>query len=65
VHGWNIYEEYNYQESSGKTDRSEFKQLLLEAYQKKLDPVLFWSLDRFSHRGHLEAHLMSAITGAE
>ncbi len=39
--------------SGGKSDRSEFKQLLLEAYQKKFDLVVFWRLDRFSREGAL------------
>jgi len=41
------------QESGGKTDRAEFKQLLLQAYQKKFDLVVFWRLDRFSREGAL------------
>ena len=39
--------------SGGKSDRTEFKQLLLEAYQKKFDLVVFWRLDRFSREGAL------------
>ncbi|SMB92445.1 resolvase-like [Hymenobacter roseosalivarius DSM 11622] len=39
--------------SGSKADRSEFKQLLLEAYQKKFDLVVFWRLDRFSRGGAL------------
>lgn len=39
--------------SGGKSDRSEFKQLLLEAYQKRFDLVVFWRLDRFSREGAL------------
>jgi DNA invertase Pin-like site-specific DNA recombinase len=42
-----------YQESGGKADRTEFKQLLLEAYQHKFDLVVFWRLDRFSREGAL------------
>ena len=38
--------------SGGKSDRSKFK-LLLEAYQKKFDLVVFWRLDRFSREGAL------------
>ena len=41
------------QESGGKAERSEFKQLLLEAYQHKVDLVVFWRLDRFSWEGAL------------
>lgn len=39
--------------SGGKSDRSEFKHLFLEAYQKKFDLVVFWRLDRFSREGAL------------
>lgn len=43
------------QESGGKADRTEFKQLLRQAYQKKFDLVVFWRLDRFSREGALAA----------
>jgi DNA invertase Pin-like site-specific DNA recombinase len=48
-----IYKVYTDQESGGKTERAEFKTLLLEAYQKKFDLVVFWRLDRFSREGAL------------
>lgn len=48
-----IYKVYTDQESGGKADRTEFKTLLLEAYQKKFDLVVFWRLDRFSREGAL------------
>jgi DNA invertase Pin-like site-specific DNA recombinase len=51
-HG-SIYKVYTDQESGGKADRTEFKHLLLEAYQKKFDLVVFWHLDRFSREGAL------------
>jgi DNA invertase Pin-like site-specific DNA recombinase len=41
------------QESGGKADRTEFKQLLLAAYQQQFDLVVFWRLDRFSREGAL------------
>jgi DNA invertase Pin-like site-specific DNA recombinase len=44
---------YTDQESGGKADRTEFKHLLLAAYQKKFDLVVFWRLDRFSREGAL------------
>jgi DNA invertase Pin-like site-specific DNA recombinase len=44
---------YTDQESGGKADRTAFKHLLLEAYQKKFDLVVFWRLDRFSREGAL------------
>lgn len=48
-----IYKVFTDQESGGKADRVEFKLLLLEAYQKKFDLVVFWRLDRFSREGAL------------
>ena len=48
-----IYKVYAEEVSGGKADRSEFKLLLLEAYQKKFDLVVFWRLDRFSREGAL------------
>jgi DNA invertase Pin-like site-specific DNA recombinase len=48
-----IYQVYTDQESGGKSERSEFRRLLLEAYQKKFDLVVFWRLDRFSREGAL------------
>lgn len=37
----------------GKPECVEFRNLLLEAYQKKFDSVVFWRLDPFSHKGAL------------
>jgi DNA invertase Pin-like site-specific DNA recombinase len=48
-----IYKVFTDQVSGGKADRTEFKQLSLEAYQKKFDLVVFWRLDRFSREGAL------------
>jgi DNA invertase Pin-like site-specific DNA recombinase len=48
-----IYKVFTDQESGGKADRTEFKTLLLEAYQQKFDLVVFWRLDRFSREGAL------------
>lgn len=48
-----IYKVFTEEVSGGKSDRSEFKQLLLEAYQKKFDLIVFWRLDRFSREGAL------------
>jgi DNA invertase Pin-like site-specific DNA recombinase len=48
-----IYQVYTDQESGGKAGRTDFQQLLLEAYQKKFDLVVFWRLDRFSREGAL------------
>jgi DNA invertase Pin-like site-specific DNA recombinase len=48
-----IYHVFTDQESGGKADRTEFKRLLIEAYQQKFDLVVFWRLDRFSREGAL------------
>jgi DNA invertase Pin-like site-specific DNA recombinase len=48
-----IYQVFTDQESGGKAVRTQFQQLLLEAYQKKFDLVVFWRLDRFSREGAL------------
>jgi DNA invertase Pin-like site-specific DNA recombinase len=48
-----IHKVFTEEVSGGKSERSEFKQLLLEAYQHKFDLVVFWRLDRFSREGAL------------
>ena len=48
-----LYKVFTEEVSGGKSDRAAFKQLLLEAYQKKFDLVVFWRLDRFSREGAL------------
>ncbi|MDB5268522.1 MAG: hypothetical protein JWP58_1562 [Hymenobacter sp.] len=48
-----IYKVFTEEVSGGKADRAQFKQLQLEAYQKKFDLVVFWRLDRFSREGAL------------
>ena len=46
-----LYEVFTDEEPGGKANRTEFKALLLEAYQKKFDLVVFWRLNRFSREG--------------
>jgi DNA invertase Pin-like site-specific DNA recombinase len=48
-----VYKVFTEEVSGGKSERSEFKQLLLEAYQQQFDLVVFWRLDRFSREGAL------------
>jgi len=48
-----IYKVFTEEVSGGKSERNEFKQLLLEAYQQQFDLVVFWRLDRFSREGAL------------
>jgi DNA invertase Pin-like site-specific DNA recombinase len=59
-----IYQVYTDQESGGKADRTDFKHLLLEAYQQKFDLVLFWRLDRFSREGALPALQYLSLLGS-
>ncbi|TPG71971.1 recombinase family protein [Hymenobacter nivis] len=49
-----IHQVYIERESGGKADRTEFKRMMLDAYQKKFDLVVFWRLDRFSREGALQ-----------
>jgi DNA invertase Pin-like site-specific DNA recombinase len=49
-----LYKVFTDEESGGTADRTEFKALLLEAYQKKFGLVVFWRLDRFSREGALQ-----------
>jgi len=52
--GYTIYKEYCDQESGGSAERPQFQQLFTDAYQRRFDVVLFWSLDRFSREGVTE-----------
>jgi DNA invertase Pin-like site-specific DNA recombinase len=49
--GWTIHQEYIDQKSGRTADRSAFQQLFQDAYEKKFELALFWSLDRFSREG--------------
>lgn len=37
--------------ASGKVARPKFEEMFVAAYQKRVDLILFWSLDRFSREG--------------
>ena len=52
--GYTVYKEYCDQESGGSAERPQFQQLFTDAYQRRFDVVLFWSLDRFSREGVTE-----------
>ncbi|MGI4742179.1 MAG: recombinase family protein [Janthinobacterium lividum] len=47
VCGWTIYKKYTEEESDSTANREQFKQLFADAHKRRLDLVLFWSLDRF------------------
>jgi DNA invertase Pin-like site-specific DNA recombinase len=49
--GYPIYQEYCDRESGGMAERPAFRQLFLDAHQRRFEVVLFWSLDRFSREG--------------
>lgn len=49
--GYQIVCEYVDVCSGGKADRQQFKQVFLDASQRRFDLLLFWSLDRFSREG--------------
>ena len=51
--GWEIVAEFVDHESGGKSDREEFQQMFKAASQRKIDLLLFWSLDRLSREGVL------------
>jgi DNA invertase Pin-like site-specific DNA recombinase len=50
--GWEIVEEYEDQASgSGKQKRPAFDRMMADAVDRRIDMVLFWSLDRLSREG--------------
>jgi DNA invertase Pin-like site-specific DNA recombinase len=52
--GYTIYKEYVDHESGGNPQRQAFKELFVDAHQRKFDICLFWALDRFSREGAKE-----------
>ena len=54
--GWEIVEVYTDFASGKRSDRANFKRMMLDASKRKFDTVLFWALDRFSREG-IEATL--------
>jgi DNA invertase Pin-like site-specific DNA recombinase len=52
--GWTVAREYVDYESGSKADRGEFKQMFVDASQRRFDVLLFWALDRLSREGVLE-----------
>lgn len=48
---WAVVHEYIDHISGGQKDKPEFTKMMLGAYQKQFDVVLFWSLDRFTREG--------------
>jgi DNA invertase Pin-like site-specific DNA recombinase len=51
---WTVVHEYIDKASGKRGDREQFQRLFVDASQRKIDLVLFWSLDRFSREGVLE-----------
>lgn len=60
--GWTICQEYTDQKSGRSADRAEFQRLFQDAYEKRFDMMLFWSLNRFSREGATDTlqHLRKA-----
>jgi DNA invertase Pin-like site-specific DNA recombinase len=52
--GWEIFDEYEDQESGSTADRPEFKRMFSDASKRRFDVLLFWALDRLSREGVLE-----------
>lgn len=50
---WEILELVDYVSAKNREDRANFELLFSLARQRKIDMVLFWSLDRFSREGSL------------
>jgi DNA invertase Pin-like site-specific DNA recombinase len=48
-----IYKVFRDEQSAKTANRDQFQQMMLEAYQKRFDLLLFWKLDRFSREGTL------------
>lgn len=49
--GWSIYNIYKETISGKESNRPIFKQMMLDAHQKKFDAILVWALDRFTREG--------------
>jgi DNA invertase Pin-like site-specific DNA recombinase len=54
--GCEIVEVYTDYASGKRSDRANFKRMMLDASKRKFDSVLFWAMDRFSREG-IEATL--------
>jgi DNA invertase Pin-like site-specific DNA recombinase len=52
--GWQVTREYVDRETGSTSERAEFRQLFVDASQRKFDLLLFWSLDRLTREGVLE-----------
>jgi DNA invertase Pin-like site-specific DNA recombinase len=59
-HEWEPITIYEYvdQLSGSHTKRPEFNRLFIDAYQKKIDIVMFWSLDRFCREGSMKTTML-------
>lgn len=51
--GWLIVAEYSDQESGATSDRTGFQTMLADAARRRIDVLLFWSLDRLTRAGSL------------
>ncbi len=62
--GWQLVQEYVDTESGGKSNRTAFQRMFVDASQRKFDLLLFWSLDRLSREGVLPTlRYLERLTG--
>lgn len=55
-HSWEIVQEYVDEAVSGKSDtKPQLEAMLLATHQKKFSVLIFWSLDRLTRKGALDA----------
>jgi DNA invertase Pin-like site-specific DNA recombinase len=58
VREWEVigfYKEIHVSGAKKGSDRPEFKRMMLDAYARKFDVLMFWALDRFTREGAMEA----------
>jgi DNA invertase Pin-like site-specific DNA recombinase len=51
--GWELVIEYEDHESGNKSDRAQFRRMMLDASTRRWDLLAFWALDRFTREGTL------------
>ena len=61
---WTVSCEYADRESGANRERIEFHEMFRDAAHRRFDLLLFWSLDRFTREGVLEALTHLGLTGA-
>jgi len=54
VYNYEIFKEYIDRVTGGTSDRPRFREMMTDAFRRKFDIILVWSLDRFSREGILQ-----------